>query len=545
MAPSVADGGKPRIAVFSGPTATIQNAAPLVTSQKARLAHGLPPLRDGRDRVPIVDALRPQRLAAPAVVYVEQFSAHPLERDAEPESAAPDGYVGADGAFRKFPRSNEDVPAYRVELRPEDGLYPLPFMGRRADGRPWEPPARDIGEELTRQTFFPDASRLYEEIDRFAVDDDGLAGVLSRRAEFDFYRAVPSGGFRRGVAEGARTDVGRGDLPPETVGVDFFPYAPAHVRADPPQRWLAVAANVVQSALDTGRYAGAQWLEGTPTIDETLYWLGLLVDTTVPIVGHASQRPASARAFDGAQNILDGVSYITSGCSLDGSGVDRVGPVLVVDGLAYPARDVAKLAARPGGYTVTGGLGGAVADVTDPPSVAFVPQRLATSRSETRLSLLPRVARRRGRRLAPDGLPRVEIFAFTRFASPDQAARAFAASVDEAIASAAPLGVVYQGLTPSGTPPRLTERELERAALRGVPVVLCGRGHPGGRVRHANPLLVRGDNLTAPKARLLLIAALLKLGPLPAAVDADAPSEDDRAVCADAVLAYQQIFDTH
>jgi hypothetical protein len=34
----------PRIAVFSGPTATIQNSPPLVTSGKARAQHGLPAL---------------------------------------------------------------------------------------------------------------------------------------------------------------------------------------------------------------------------------------------------------------------------------------------------------------------------------------------------------------------------------------------------------------------------------------------------------------------------------------------------------------------
>ena len=38
MPPSV----KPKIAVFSGPTATIQNSEPLVTSNKARHKYGLP-----------------------------------------------------------------------------------------------------------------------------------------------------------------------------------------------------------------------------------------------------------------------------------------------------------------------------------------------------------------------------------------------------------------------------------------------------------------------------------------------------------------------
>ena len=74
---------KPRIAVFSGPTATIQNSEPLVTSNKARGKYGLP-ARVNKDGSPMrFDVLRCQRLAAPVTVYIEQFSAHQLERDTE------------------------------------------------------------------------------------------------------------------------------------------------------------------------------------------------------------------------------------------------------------------------------------------------------------------------------------------------------------------------------------------------------------------------------------------------------------------------------
>ena len=56
-----------RIAVFSGPTATIQNSEPLVTSNKARERSGLP-LRTNPDGSPMrFDALRPQLLAAPVL----------------------------------------------------------------------------------------------------------------------------------------------------------------------------------------------------------------------------------------------------------------------------------------------------------------------------------------------------------------------------------------------------------------------------------------------------------------------------------------------
>src|SRR5882757_6736900 len=122
---SVATGSKPRIAHLSGPTATIQNTPPLVTSNKARAKRKLPPLRNPDGTTPAFDALRPQRLAAPATIYVEQFSAHPLEADAGELYGPPDGFIDGDGIFRKERASPSDRPVYEVEIRPEDGLYPL------------------------------------------------------------------------------------------------------------------------------------------------------------------------------------------------------------------------------------------------------------------------------------------------------------------------------------------------------------------------------------------------------------------------------------
>src|SRR4051794_4483683 len=103
---------KVRIAHLSGPTATIQNTPPLVTSNKARAKHGLPLLNDV-DGAPLRhDALRGQRLAAPAKLYVEQFSAHPLESDVAELYGPPDGYIGADGVFRKERQAKTDKAVY-------------------------------------------------------------------------------------------------------------------------------------------------------------------------------------------------------------------------------------------------------------------------------------------------------------------------------------------------------------------------------------------------------------------------------------------------
>ena len=75
-------------------------------------------------------------------------------------------------------------------------------------------------------------------------------------------------------------------------------------------------------------------------------------------------------------------------------------------------------------------------------------------------------------------------------------------------------------------------------------VARVGRGNPEG---FADPhtYFIAGSNLTATKARLLLMACLLKLGSLPPAKDPDNPTEDELAATRKAVAAWQAIFDTH
>ena len=205
--------------------------------------------------------------------------------------------------------SDEDRPVYRVELRPEDGLYLLPYMARQRDGRAWDGDAAEpgAGPERSRQPFYPDAARLFEEIDRFDLDEEGLASQLARRADFDFFRPAPSGGYRNGLELARRTDVGSGDVPPEALGRDYFPYRPRNLRREPPPERLATLTNDVRRALRSGSYAGGVWLEGSPFVEETAYWLNLLVDTELPmtcVAGHIGEL--------GHRNVIDAVEYIRS-----------------------------------------------------------------------------------------------------------------------------------------------------------------------------------------------------------------------------------------
>ncbi len=152
---------KVRIAHLAGPQATIQNTPPLVTSNKARARHGLPPRPPDAGRaVPLRRAPRP----ASGGVRDSLCRAVPgssAEADAAELYGPPDGYIGADGVFRAEPQSDDDKPVYEIEIRPEDGLYPLPYMARQANGEAWEEECARPGApgEGARQGFSPTARR--------------------------------------------------------------------------------------------------------------------------------------------------------------------------------------------------------------------------------------------------------------------------------------------------------------------------------------------------------------------------------------------------
>lgn len=563
---------KPRIAVFSGPTATIQNTEPLVTSNKAREKYGLPS-RTHEDGTPLrFDVLRLQRLAAPITVYVEQFSAHPLERDAAELYAPPDGYLDARGVFHKERTSLTDKPVYEIMLRPEDGLYPLPYMARQASGQAWEMDGteKNAPGELCRVPFFPDGSRLFEEIDRLGISDEGVGCLLTGKANFDFYRALPSGGYTTGRRSDERTDIGGGDIAPETRGVNFFPYRPGYLRKEPPMAALARVTNVVQQALASGKYLGAIWLEGSPFVEETTYWLNLLIDTVVPIAGNSSQRPHGAIANDGDRNIVDSVNYITSRIWADENGRDCVGAVAILDEQIFTSRDVQKSDARPGGYVATGGHGGIIGRLGHPgaPQFSFKPVKRHTHNSQVNLSRLPRevhgskvqdskvgtiavAIKNNVGELVATAIPKVTIVKHARYLSDDTSGDASSevdilARIEKNLRDAPLAGFIAEGSAPFGAMSNSVDAALKRATFSGMPVVKVGRGNAGGFVDPTrDPLAIAGSNLTATKARLLLMACLMKFGCLPPAADAANPTAAETEAAKAKLKQYQEIFDTH
>jgi L-asparaginase len=562
---------KMRLAHLAGPNATITNSPPLVTSNKARARYNLPLMTDVEGRPSRFDVLRPQRLAAPATVYIEQFTAQPLESDSADLSGPPDGYLDAGGHFSETLRHDSDRPVYKVEIGPDDGYYPMPFMGRQTDGSAWEMDgiAGGAPREQTRQPFAPDGSRVFEEIDRLGVSRHGHGCLVSDRAEVDFYRIAPSGGYIKGLDEARRTDVGSGPIQPERPGKDFFPYRPRHLRSSPTRMALARITNLTQKILASGQYDSAIWTQGSPSIEETVYWFNLVLDVTIPICGVAAQRYQGMISNDGPKNITDSIDYVCSRVWDDGTGRNRVGVVMVQDQQIFAARDVMKSDARPGGYIATGGHGGILGTAGGGGGVVlrYLPLTKHTHLSDVNVSRLPDAVdgialhassrttvpvqvKTEAGELLETAIPKVSIVKDTSYCEdnydgdPSEEVD-IAALIDYKLRKSPLSGFVLEGSSPYGRPASLSRANaLARAVHLGFPVVYSGRGNTNG-FAEGTSLIISGSNLTSTKARLLLMACIMRFGMLPPASDPDRPTRQEIKAIEARVSEYQAVFDTH
>ena len=456
--------------------------------------------------------------------------------------------------FHRERQAAGDKPVYEIELRPEDGLYPLPYMAFQADGAPWELEGAAPGapNEQTRQTFFPDGSRLFEEIDRLSVGGDGMANPLSSVATVTFYRAAPSGGAA-----------------PEQRGKDFFAYQPRHLAAQTPRPALATITNTVQRAADSNMHDGLIWTQGSPQVEETSYWFNLLIDTTLPICCNAAQRMQGQMSNDGPKNIADSTRFIASRAWADGEGRNKCGTVVIQEQQIFAARDVAKGDARPGGYIVMGGSGGILGHVGHfgVVSLTYLPAYKHTYLSDVNINRLPavtRAVRKAGNGtiesfeiavkdaqngLLADAIPVVSIVKDGAYSTLDYGDDpALETDLHASIAHKLGLnrltGFVIEGLTPYGhSASTAREKVMLQAVFSGLPVCRVGRGAQGFADPH--PYQIAASNLTATKARLLLMACLMKFGSLPPAKDPKNPTADELAKIRAAIATYQAVFLSH
>ena len=235
----------------------------------------------------------------------------------------------------------------------------------------------------------------------------------------------------------------------------------------------------------------------------------------------------------------------------------------------FAAREVMKVDARPGGYVATGGHGGILGGMGYHGAAVlhFVPALKHTYLSEVNLSKIPsfvsvasssdgtiKVSETRTRQdngdLLESAIPSVAIvkdggfYAEEYFDDPAVIAD-LTALLARKLATNRLAGFIIEGTTPYGKmTSSVREAVLRKAIYCGLPVVRVGRGNPEG---FADPheYFIAGSNLTATKARMLLMACLLKFGSLPPATNPDDPTSAELAATRGAVARYQHIFDTH
>jgi L-asparaginase len=99
---------------------------------------------------------------------------------------------------------------------------------------------------------------------------------------------------------------------------------------------LRIAA-AVRRHVERDDVDGVVVTHGTATIEETIYFVDLVVESTKPIVFTGAQRFPGTAGYDGHRNLRDAITVAST------RGLAGAGPVLVFDGEIHTAREVAEV----------------------------------------------------------------------------------------------------------------------------------------------------------------------------------------------------------
>lgn len=249
--------------------------------------------------------------------------------------------------------------------------------------------------------------------------------------------------------------------------------------------WITLAKRV-NEILASPDVDGVAITHGTDTLEETSYFLDLVVKSDKPVVMTGSMRPSTAMSADGPLNIYNAVA-IAGDPTSRGRGV-----LVAIDDDVHAAHDIIK------GHTTdvatfTSAEAGLVGAVLFGKTIWYrTPLQIHTSKSD--LAVVP-----------GKPLPRVDIIYAHANMSPDL--------IDAAVQNGAK-GLVIAGVGDGNmTAPAL--EAVKRAAKKGVVVVRSSRTN-GGIIRRNIEVnddeigSVASMELNPPKARVLLQLALLK-----------------------------------
>jgi L-asparaginase len=249
--------------------------------------------------------------------------------------------------------------------------------------------------------------------------------------------------------------------------------------------WLKLA-NKVNEILAKPDVAGVAITHGTDTMEETAYFLDLVVKSDKPVVLTGSMRPSTAMSADGPLNIYNAVA-IAADPAARGRGV-----MVTVDDDIHSAHDIVKTHTTDVGTMSSGEAGLVGATLFGKDTWYRSPNNLHTTKSEFSIT-------------GVKAMPRVDIIYAHANMSPDM--------ISSAVANGAK-GLVIAGVG-DGNMTSPAAEAVKAAVKQGIVVVRASRTN-GGIIRRNIELsdddmgTVASMELNPGKARVLLQLALLK-----------------------------------
>lgn len=249
-----------------------------------------------------------------------------------------------------------------------------------------------------------------------------------------------------------------------------------------PQKMFALAGRT-RDILEEPDVAGIVITHGTDTLEETAYFLDMILDSEKPVVVTGAMRGAADLSADGPRNILCAVKAASA------RETRGMGALVLLNEQLHAAGQVTKT------------------HTANPAAFASPWQGPVGYVDEDRIIITRKPAR--GKKLSPAKLGG-EVYLLKMCAGSDDL-------LINVLIERKAAGIVIEGFGRGHVPPAV-QKAMIRAVKNDMPVVLvsrCGAGRPywsygyegGGKISHENGIIFAGD-LTGPKARLRLMLAL-------------------------------------
>ncbi|MDD6785095.1 MAG: asparaginase [Eggerthellales bacterium] len=238
--------------------------------------------------------------------------------------------------------------------------------------------------------------------------------------------------------------------------------------------WIKLARTIKEQARRP-EIDGFVITHGTDTMDETAFFLNLVLKTEKPVVITGSMRPSTATSADGPMNLYQAVVTAASWKS------EGMGVLVVFSGRIFSARDVQKTSTH-SVVSMSGGENGSCGVIRDD-VVLYSTKSTKRHTTQTEFTV--------------DGLsslPRVNILYFSVDADP--ALISMAAGLSDGLVIAGAGGGEYS---------KLFEAELRKLT---IPVVVSSRVGSGVIMSNSVPCGIAANDLPPQKAAILLRLAL-------------------------------------